>query len=38
MLFISHNLGLVLEVCDRICVMYAGQAVESGPDPRRSSA
>jgi peptide/nickel transport system ATP-binding protein len=31
MLFISHNLGLVLEVCDRICVMYAGQAVETGP-------
>ena len=22
MLFISHNLGLVLETCDRICVMY----------------
>jgi peptide/nickel transport system ATP-binding protein len=31
MLFISHNLGLVLEVCDRICVMYAGEAVEAGP-------
>jgi peptide/nickel transport system ATP-binding protein len=30
MLFISHNLGLVLETCDRICVMYSGEAVETG--------
>ena len=30
MLFISHNLGLVLETCDRICVMYSGEAVEKG--------
>ena len=30
MLFISHNLGLVLEVCDRLCVMYSGEAVETG--------
>ncbi len=30
MLFISHNLGLVLETCDRICVMYSGEAVEHG--------
>lgn len=30
MLFISHNLGLVMEVCDRICVMYSGEAVETG--------
>ncbi|MEH7826652.1 ABC transporter ATP-binding protein [Gemmobacter denitrificans] len=30
MLFISHNLGLVLEVCDRITVMYSGEAVETG--------
>jgi peptide/nickel transport system ATP-binding protein len=30
MLFISHNLGLVLETCDRICVMYSGEAVERG--------
>ena len=29
-LFISHNLGLVLETCDRICVMYSGEAVETG--------
>ena len=30
MLFISHNLGLILETCDRICVMYSGEAVETG--------
>ncbi|MEQ8393864.1 ABC transporter ATP-binding protein [Thalassobaculum sp.] len=28
--FISHNLGLVRETCDRICVMYSGEAVETG--------
>ncbi len=30
MLFISHNLGLILDSCDRICVMYSGESVESG--------
>ena len=30
MLFISHNLGLVMDVCDRICVMYSGEAAETG--------
>ncbi len=30
-LFISHNLGLVREVADRVCVMYAGAVVEDGP-------
>ncbi|MFN4153270.1 MAG: dipeptide ABC transporter ATP-binding protein [Paracoccaceae bacterium] len=30
MLFISHNLGLILDVCDRLCVMYSGEAVEAG--------
>ena len=30
MLFISHNLGRVVETCDRICVMYSGEAVETG--------
>jgi peptide/nickel transport system ATP-binding protein len=31
MLYISHNLGLVRETCDRITVMYCGQQVEVGP-------
>ena len=30
MLFISHNLGLILETCDKITVMYSGEAVETG--------
>ena len=28
--YISHNLGLIREVCDRVCVMYSGEAVEEG--------
>ncbi len=31
MLYVSHNLGLMREVCDRVTVMYAGQTVETGP-------
>lgn len=30
MIYISHNLGLILETCDRITVMYSGEAVEEG--------
>ncbi|MDH3664219.1 MAG: ABC transporter ATP-binding protein [Alphaproteobacteria bacterium] len=30
MIYISHNLGLILETCDRISVMYSGEAVEFG--------
>jgi len=29
--FISHHLGLVAQVCDDICVMYGGTVVETGP-------
>ena len=30
-LFITHNLGVVAALCDRVAVMYAGEVVESGP-------
>lgn len=28
MMLITHNLGIVAETCDRVCVMYAGRIVE----------
>ena len=31
MLYISHNLGLILDTCDRVCVMYSGEVIEEGP-------
>jgi peptide/nickel transport system ATP-binding protein len=30
MLFVTHDLGVVAELCDDLCVIYAGQTVESG--------
>jgi len=39
-LFISHNLGVIAKMCDRVGVLYAGRLVEEGPvatvlnDPR----
>ncbi len=30
-LFISHHLGVIAELCERVVVMYAGETVEEGP-------
>ncbi len=29
MIFITHDFGVVAKMCDRVCVLYAGQIVES---------
>jgi peptide/nickel transport system ATP-binding protein/oligopeptide transport system ATP-binding protein len=29
MMLITHNLGVVAETCDRVCIMYAGRIVEA---------
>jgi oligopeptide/dipeptide ABC transporter ATP-binding protein len=31
LIFITHNLGIVARMCDRVAVMYAGRVIESGP-------
>ncbi len=31
LLFISHNLGVIAKMCDRVGVLYAGEMVEQGP-------
>ncbi len=31
MLFVTHDFGVVAELCDDLCVIYAGQSVEAGP-------
>jgi peptide/nickel transport system ATP-binding protein len=36
-LFITHDLSLLLEFADRIAIMYAGEIVESGPSSKLAS-
>jgi oligopeptide/dipeptide ABC transporter ATP-binding protein len=36
--FISHNLGVVAELCHRVIVLYGGRVVEAGPIERVFSA
>jgi oligopeptide/dipeptide ABC transporter ATP-binding protein len=31
MLFVTHDLSVVSELCDDLCVIYAGQSAEQGP-------
>ncbi|AKS45861.1 peptide/nickel transport system permease protein [Octadecabacter temperatus] len=31
LLFISHDMGAIAEICDQVVVMYAGEVVEDGP-------
>ena len=31
LLFVTHDLGVVAELCDDLCVIYAGQTIEAGP-------
>jgi oligopeptide/dipeptide ABC transporter ATP-binding protein len=38
MIFVTHNLGIVARMCDRVGVMYAGRIVEIGPVRRLFTA
>jgi peptide/nickel transport system ATP-binding protein len=29
-IFVTHDIGVAIEICDRVAVMYAGQIVETG--------
>jgi len=31
LIFVTHNLGIVAKMCDRVAVMYAGKIIEQAP-------
>jgi oligopeptide/dipeptide ABC transporter ATP-binding protein len=38
MIFVTHDLGIVAKMCERVAIMYAGRIVETGPTERIWSA
>lgn len=34
LIMITHDMGVVAQICDRICVLYAGRVAEAGPVDR----
>jgi oligopeptide/dipeptide ABC transporter ATP-binding protein len=34
MIFVTHDLGIVAKMCERVAIMYAGRIVETGPTRR----
>ena len=29
--FVTHDLGVVAQICDRVCLLYGGRVIETGP-------
>jgi len=37
-IYVTHNLGVVSQICDRVAVLYAGELIEDGPTSEVYSA